>query len=502
MRGTSSRMTSSLLRREMEQLDQINHIVVLMLENRSFDSMLGMLYPASSRFDGLTGAESNLDPNGVPVPVWNCPGTDRAALSIPDPDPGELWEDINTQLFGTPTVPNPAPAPTMGGFVKNYLSQALKAPGNYDAKAVMHYFRPEQVPVISELARQFAVCDRWFASAPCQTWPSRFFAHTATANGYENNDPTHFPYTMTTIFNRFELAGLKDWKIYFHDIAQSQPLPQLWLLAGHFHFFQQFRADAQAGSLPAYSFIEPRYFADWTMPNDQHPPHNVTMGEQLIADVYNCLRAGPQWTKTLLIVTYDEHGGCYDHVPPPKAVPPSAAASQPFNFDRYGVRVPAVLISPYIPPGTVLRPPGAVPFDHTSIISTLRRRFPQLGPALTARDAAAPDVSSALTLPAPTNLGPAKIGALPYAASPTVVAKAQARPLNGMQVGLVKLAANLPTGAVVPTGAATAPMVRMTVESHVQSITGNEKQPPPEIVNVRQGAAYVKQQLGHFFTAG
>jgi hypothetical protein len=131
------RMTVSPLRREMAQLDQINHIVVLMLENRSFDSMLGMLYPASARFDGLTGTESNLDANGIPVPVWNCPGTDRAALSIPDPDPGELWEDINTQLFGTPTVPNPAPAPTMGGFVRNYLSQAMKAPGNYDAKAVM-----------------------------------------------------------------------------------------------------------------------------------------------------------------------------------------------------------------------------------------------------------------------------------------------------------------------------------------------------------------------------
>ena len=149
-------MTVSLLRREMAQLDQVNHIVVLMLENRSFDSMLGMLYPASARFDGLLGTETNLDPNGIPVPVWNSPGTDRAALSIPDPDPGELWEDINTQLFGTPTVPNPAPAPTMGGFVRNYLSQAMKAPGNYDAKAVMHYFSPKQVPVISELARQFA----------------------------------------------------------------------------------------------------------------------------------------------------------------------------------------------------------------------------------------------------------------------------------------------------------------------------------------------------------
>jgi phospholipase C len=483
-------------------LNQIEHIVVVMLENRSFDCMLGKLYAPSPQFDGLTGTEFNVDAAGNKIPVWNQPGTDPVSMVIPDPDPGELWTDINTQLFGQPDAPAAGTIPTMEGFVRNYLAQPGSPPAAYAAKSVMHYFQPDQVPVISQLARQFAVCDRWFASAPCQTWPNRFFAHTATANGYENNSPTHFPYTMTTIFNRFELASINDWKIYFHDIAQSQALSQLWLLAGHFHFFQQFRADAQAGSLPAYCFIEPRYFADWTMPNDQHPPHNVTMGEQLIADVYNCLRAGPQWTKTLLIVTCDEHGGRYDHVPPPRAEPPGAQASQPFNFDRYGVRVPAVLISPYIPQGTVLRPPGAVPFDHTSIISTLRRRFPQLGPALTARDAAAPDVSGALTLPAPTNLGPAKIDALPFAASPTLVASAQARPLNDMQVGLVKLAANLPTGAVVPAGAATAPMVRMTVESHVQSITGNEKQPPPDIANVRQGAAYVKQQLGHFFTAG
>ena len=113
----------------MGQLGRIDHIVVLMLENRSFDSMLEMLYPASPQFDGLTGTEGNLDPNGIAIPVWNCPGTDRVALTIPDPDPGELWEDINTQLFRTPSVPDPAPTPTLGGFVKNYLSQGERSGG-------------------------------------------------------------------------------------------------------------------------------------------------------------------------------------------------------------------------------------------------------------------------------------------------------------------------------------------------------------------------------------
>lgn len=476
----------------MSALDKIEHIVVLMLENRSFDCLLGKLYPASSGFDGLTGNEANLDSAGNSIRVWNSPGTDPTTMSIPTPDPGELWTDINTQLFGSPNVPVPAPIPTMSGFVRNYMAQPGAAPPVYDAKSVMHYYTPEQVPVISKLARQFAVCDRWFASAPCQTWPNRFFIHTATANGYENNSPPHFPYTMETIFNRFELAGNDNWKIYFHDIGQSKTLSKLWLLPGHFHFYDSFRSDAAQGTLPSYSFIEPRYFTEWSMPNDQHPPHVVTLGERLIADVYNVLRRGPAWTKTLLIITYDEHGGCYDHVPPPAAKPPGPAPTVPFNFDRYGVRVPAVIVSPYIPQSTVLRPLGATPFDHTSVIATLRKRFPELGPPLTERDAVAPDIGSVLSLTSPSNLGPERIDALPYAPSPTLVAHAQQSPLNGMQQALVSLAANLPERAI---GAAPGLMA-----AHAARVSALQRSPPPEALNdVRSGAAFVKQQLGKFF---
>jgi phospholipase C len=469
-------------------LDKIDHIVVLMLENRSFDSMLGKLYTPSPQFDGLTGAEFNLGPGGQKFGVWNKPGTDPATMSIPDPDPGELWQDINEQIFGTAVVPTP-PTPKMSGFVNNYAAQG--APGSCDPKNTMHYFSPEQVPVISRLARQFAVCDRWFAAAPCQTWPNRFFVHTGTANGYENNDPTHFPYTMETIFNRFELAGREDWKIYFHDIGQSKTLSKLWLLSNHFHFYEQLRSDAQQDALPAYSFIEPRYFTEWSMPNDQHPPHVVTMGEQLIADVYNTLRASPGWTKTLLVVTFDEHGGCYDHVLPPPATPPSAQPSAPFNFDRFGVRVPAIIVSPYIRQATVLRPPGPVPYDHTSILATLRKRFPELGPPLSARDAAAPDLANALLLDNPTNLGPERIEALPYAPSPALVAQVQNNPLNKMQQGLVTLAANLPNQALSAT--------ELEINQHVQAIAAAGEKVPPPLANVREGAAYVKERLGNFF---
>jgi phospholipase C len=443
----------------MNALARINHVVVLMLENRSFDCLLGKLYPASAQFDGLTGNEFNLKADGSRETVWPLPGTDRAVMTMPDPDPGELWTDMNQQIFGTANLPDPPPPASMSGFVQNYQTQ----PKPRVPKNIMHYFTPDQVPVLSTLAKSFAVSDRWHAAAPCQTWPNRFFMHTATAGGYENNMPVHFPYEMPTIFQRFSDAG-QSWKIYFEDIPQALTLSQLWRHLDRFAFLDAFKVDARTGKLPAYSFIEPRYFADLHLPNDMHPPHIVTLGERLVADVYNALRAGPGWTETLLIITFDEHGGCYDHVPPPKAVPPSARPSQPFNFDRYGVRIPTILVSPFIPAGTILRPPAApmpgpmpgetTPFDHTSILKLLRNRF-GLGAPLTDRDAAAPDPSDVLSLPQPTNLGPDHVTPLPHVALPADFAAAVTMPLNGMQQALVSLAHHLPdTSGVVTAQAA------------------------------------------------
>jgi phospholipase C len=471
----------------MGALDKIDHIVVLMLENRSFDCMFGALYPKSATFDGLAGTESNPDPTGGSIQVWSNSGTDVATMRIPDPDPGELWTDINTQLFGTPNVGSPAPQPTMDGFVKSYLAQKNGPIG----KNVMHFFTPKQVPVISTLAQKFAVCDRWFASAPCQTWPNRWFAHCATADGRENNNPVHLP-NVDTLYNRFEQAGMKEWKIYFHDLAQAHTLLKLLLLSDHFHFYRQFQADCQTGQLPSYSFIEPQYYPDLAHPeNDQHPPSVITLGEQLIADVYNCIRSSKLWTKTLLIITYDEHGGCYDHVPPPAALPPEVPRpGQAFKFDRYGVRVPAVIVSPYVKPGTILRPPGPVPYDHTSIIATLRKRFPALGGALTQRDAVAPDIENALALQTPANKGPPRVQALPYAPTPAAAAEAHARPLNDNQRALVGLAANLPDSPVA------------NLQAHLRDRMAQVKQPPPEVAtDVRAASAYVKQQVGNLFSS-
>ena len=470
------------------QLAKIDHIVVLMLENWSFDCLLGKLYDGHPGFTGLSGNELNPDVAGNPVSVWNKGGTDEDTMKIPDPDPGELWADINMQLFGTRTVPSPIPAPTMQGFVRNYLDQKTQHPSlPYDPTSVMHYFTSDQVLVLSTLAKQFAVCDHWFASAPCQTWPNRWFVHTGTADRHENNTPLHFP-DVPTIFNRLETAGVSSWKIYFHDMAQAHTLLQLFLLGDHFHFYRQFQVDCQTGNLPAYSFIEPQYYADLVnSENDQHPPSVVALGEQLIADVYNCLRASSAWQKSLLVITYDEHGGCFDHVPPPTAVSPEPPiAGQTFAFNRYGVRVPAVIVSPYVPPGTIFGQSDP-PYDHTSIIATVRRRFG--GTPLTARDTQAPDLDSVLSLSAPTNLGPPSLQAHPYVPSPRTVAMAQSMPLNGNQEALVGLAANLPD----------APGVNL--QAHLAQLRATGPRPPPAnaLASVHDGRNYVKKQLGNYF---
>jgi len=236
-------------------------------------------------------------------------------------------------------------------------------------------------------------------------------------------------------------------------MPQSATLSAIWSeMSDHLYSFEDdFMSDAMAGRLPNYSFIEPRYFSSLIlhlMPNDQHPPHNVAYGERLIARCYDALRNGAGWEQTLFIVTYDEHGGLYDHVPPPAAVSPDALHQDGFAFDRYGVRVPAVLISPWIPAGSIVRPPAGsqYPFDHTSILATLRNLF-NLGAPLTKRDAAAPDLMPALSLKEPSNSGPTSLE-FPTITPTTkeLMAAHQAKP-NDLQQSLAHLAQNLPAGS-------------------------------------------------------
>jgi phospholipase C len=248
--------------------------------------------------------------------------------------------------------------------------------------------------VLSALARGFAVCDQWFSSVPTETMPNRAFACAGTSQGHMNDQTKTF--TSQSIFGLLS-AGNRDWRIYGYNSEPLTPLnfPSLsGVSAGHTGQFPEFQAAAAAGTLPAYTFLEPDFSA---VGNSQHPNYNVAAGEALIRATYSALRNGPAWNTTLFILTYDEHGGCFDHVAPPGgATPPDSLAGEyGFDFTRFGVRVPTVLVSPWIPAGTVYRvPPGSTPLDHTSILATVERRF-GLDP-LTARDAAAPDVGDAL----------------------------------------------------------------------------------------------------------
>lgn len=421
---------------------EIEHVVVLMMENRSFDSMLGRLYDDRLDFNGVPKDAMNIWQDKS-YPVWTSPGslsTDSAR--IPTPDPKEDFSAMTEQIFG-PGDPPPA-KPTMGGFVASYAKTDTHRPGD-----VMHGFTPEQLPVLSTLARSFGVCDDWFASAPNQTWPNRFFLHTGTAEGYVNNRPFHFPYTMNTVFNLLSEAG-RSWGIYYHDMPQAATLTKIWLdLPSRLHLYGTFLKDARTGNLPHYSFIEPHYFSEplsRTMPDDQHPPHDVRYGERLIARTYDALRSGPAWKKTLFVILYDEHGGIYDHEPPSAAVSPGPPYSDHFRFDRYGVRVPAVIVSPWIPAGTVVRRPAGskYPYDHTSVSKTLREIFGIHGKALSQREKAAPHFLGALSLHAPTNDGPSHIPLPSISPSDGELNAAHQAPPNDHQFMLAQLAANLP----------------------------------------------------------
>jgi phospholipase C len=444
----------------MTNLDKIEHFVVLMLENRSFDNLLGSLYPHSVDFNGVDGTQNNSDRNGKVWPLIETKGGDITGLSVPSPDPGELWTDMNMQIFG---INQPKQA-DMSGFVDSYTDpNSNPSRATFDPGQVMSRYNPDRdVTALSTLARQFAVSDVWFASAPCQTWPNRFFLHTGTAAGYENNTPSALFFEMPTVFDQFDAVSAKPtWAIYHHDLPQTLTLKELIHQPEHFHLFDTFLRHAHEGALPNYSFIEPRYYADirlWppqiNMPNDMHPPHVVSFGDQLIASVYNALRSNEAaWKKTMLIILFDEHGGCYDHVSPQAAVPPGKVngdnPNPVFNFDRYGVRVPAVIASPYIKPGTILRPKndypkdGAPPFDHTSVIHTLSIRF-KLGKPLTDRVKVAPTLEHVLNLDNPDNLGPEQISGSMCKVGLIYKIKALFELWNDFQASMHQMARKLP----------------------------------------------------------
>ncbi len=385
-------------------LKDIEHIVVVMMENRSFDNLLGWLYdnqtnppqfnipdqPAPT-FEGLKPNSCYNELNGNRVYASHPPTAWPPANNpnvVPTPDPHEEFQYVTVQLFGA-ADPAPGAQADMSGFLLDYSAPDA---GGANAAQIMQTFGPADANVLNNLARSFAVCDHWYASVPSQTWPNRAFVHTGSSDGHLNNDNYEL-YDIATIFNVLESQG-KSWGV-FHDttfipsLTLAQFFPRLTLHDDHFHKYEIFKqmcvaaaTAAPAQKLPQYSFVEPRFTPELGLfaidyPADYHPPHNICRGEQFLADVYQAVQASPYRDKILLVITFDEHGGCYDHFPPPTG----AAAPDPkpvsndgsFDFSRFGVRVPTILVSSYLRPGTVFRaPPGQTPFDHTSILATVR----------------------------------------------------------------------------------------------------------------------------------
>jgi phospholipase C len=493
----------------------IDHVVVLCLENRSFDHMLGYLDHPDPAFEGLGGGpHENPGWDGGPS-VAASPTATRVLPFGPDHSHDAVMEQLAVTGIG------PARHATNTGFAASYERKArglapptfggLLGPllgrifggkpgpgtaGSGRGALVMRCQPPERVPVLSRLALEFAVCDHWFCSVPGETWPNRNFLHAATSDG-ETNIVLR-PYDDRTIFELLEDAG-REWRIYHDDTPQAWAFPNLWNTpARHarWHPVEHFAAEVAAGELPHYTFIEPNHRPPFhtldhrpepgappEMGSSQHPENNLVSdaaydtydddtvdtdfarAERLTAWVYEALRAHPEvFARTLLVITYDEHGGLFDHVPPPTDVPPPGDP-QPwwtrvlnalwhrntaaFDFTMLGPRVPAVLVSPLIPAGTR---DGRV-HDHASVPATLRRLFAPDADPLTNRDAWSTPFHDVATLAEPrTDLPDLSAEATPAPFAPGLLPRGAAAVGAGgpVRAGAVAVAAPAASGLQVP----------------------------------------------------
>jgi len=381
-------------------LANIDHIVVLTMENRSFDQMLGYLSLPPERggmgrkdVDGLKGTEFNLL-NGTACPSFAFHAQD----TIFAPDPPHDYESVHKAINGG----------TMDGFVQSYADEH----GPAAAYRIMGYHTAINVPTYDVFARDFAIGHRWFASHPGPTFCNRFYELTGRLNidpnGFweVNNSSPLLPVFTPTIFDYLS-AQRVSWKYFEHHYCflrffQSHTFDTENIVAFDDPVFG-FVNLAKNGGLPSVTFIDPHFIELPPGGNCDGPPADVQAGQQLVQQVVEAVVTSPQWNKTLLIITYDEHGGFYDHVPPP-----AATRVSPESLGTYGVRVPAFVISPWVKGGTVfghdgivvgggLNPLRGLHFDHTSILKTIARRFmSQNPPYMGARYAEAHDLSSVI----------------------------------------------------------------------------------------------------------
>ena len=414
-------------------LANIDHIVVLTMENRSFDHILGYLSLPQAKagmgrtnIDGLKGGEFNVA-NGVICPSFPFAATD----TIITPDLPHGHEPVFRAINGG----------KMDGFAQSYADQS----GPAVAPRIMGYHTGVNVPVYDAMARDFGICHRWFASHPGPTFCNRFHEMTGRLNidadgfwEFDNSSPLR-PVFTPTIFDYLTKQKVS-WKYFENFYCFLRFFEAHTFDTSNIVSFDDpefgFANLARTGGLPSVSFIDPHFIELPPDGNCDGPPADIQKGQDLVQQVVQAVVSSPLWPKTLLIVTYDEHGGLYDHVPPPAATPNS-----PELLASYGVRVPAFFVTPWIKPGSVFGHDGIVVggnggvlteartaastaeppatagpsssatntvgpivnqffplhFDHTSTLKTIARRFMSANPPyLSARYAAAEDLSSVL----------------------------------------------------------------------------------------------------------
>eukprot|EP01116_Phalansterium_solitarium_P001853 TRINITY_DN11677_c0_g1_i1.p1 TRINITY_DN11677_c0_g1~~TRINITY_DN11677_c0_g1_i1.p1 ORF type:complete len:481 (+),score=153.37 TRINITY_DN11677_c0_g1_i1:138-1580(+) len=366
----------------------IKHIVVLMMENHSFDNLLGWLPGVGD----LTGAEYNLANASDPTSKRYYAGKGSDYCTFPDPDhsfPGTQFE-----IF----APNAPPVDdngteTMGGFAERYLQ--LHEPGTAvpDPQLVMNAFTPDQLPIISTLAQEFLTCTNYYASIPGATNPNRMFVHTGTSKGITE---TLAPFPILHARSFYEDLMAHDpplsWEFHYQDFAEGHFIEPMNTFDNNYFFdpgLDMFFESVANNSLANYTFLVPLLSPNFDLlPTSQHPVWDIRGGETLVKSIYEKLRASPHWNDTLFVLIYDEHGGFFDKMPPPKGVPNPCPTCQgdpyAFDFDRLGLRLPAVFVSPWLPELV-----DATQYDHTSVIATARRIFGLSSPPLTSREAAA-----------------------------------------------------------------------------------------------------------------
>lgn len=473
-----------------------------MLENRSLDQMLGLSgiqgtdagSGRSTTIEGLSGSESNPSPaEGQQIKITT------PSEYVAPADPGHEFVDVREQLCGhggSYSTPTPQPGETDPninniGFVTSFAGKYPKV----DLSTPMKVFGPEQLPVLTALAREFAVCDHWFSSIPGPTWPNRFFVHAATSGGLDHSPslPKEFSsmakgaykFANGTLFDLLNSAKL-DWAVYTgDDFPQALHMEGMTENLSKFHEFSHFRKELMAGDFPhSYVFLEPDWhpFTHFKGGTSQHPLDDVTGGERLIKEVYEALRASPVWETSMLVITYDEHGGFYDHVPPPATVDPGDAPTSPdnnrngFNFKQLGARVPAIVVSPFVGKGVI----DHRVYDHSSVPATVERIFGLT--SMTQRDKAANRVDSVLSLSEPRPDAPM---ILPNPVDTGGILKVEVEALNKIEETGEKIVAGIGLGTDVVVDPALAGFVHIAMLRHLASAPAGKERILAEVRQVQ-----------------